>query len=56
MYEISYNDYYDKIFGSWIGRVAGDFVGAPVGLKSPKYIKYRYGNIKFYSGNYVRFT
>ena len=56
MKEVSYKEYYNRVLGSWIGRIAGDFVGAPVGLKSQKYIKYRYGNIKFYPGNYVRFT
>ncbi len=30
MLKISSKDYYNKVLGSWIGRVAGDFVGAPV--------------------------
>jgi len=57
MKEISYEDYYNKVLGSWIGRVAGDFVGAPVELKSQKYIEEKYGEISFYPNaidlNYV---
>jgi len=45
MKEISHKDYYNKVLGSWIGRVAGDFVGAPVELKSQNYIKKKYGEI-----------
>ncbi len=48
MNEISYHEYYDKVFGSWIGRVAGDFVGAPVELRDVKYIERRYGEIKYF--------
>jgi ADP-ribosylglycohydrolase len=46
--DISYNEYYNKVLGSWIGRIAGDFVGAPVELKSQKFIKHKYGNIEYY--------
>ncbi len=48
MKEISREEYYNKILGSWLGRVAGDFVGAPVELKSQKYIKHKYGKISYY--------
>ncbi|MFX1321082.1 MAG: ADP-ribosylglycohydrolase family protein [Promethearchaeota archaeon] len=48
MKEIKVEDYYNKVFGSWIGRVAGDFVGAPVELRDINYIKRRYGEITYY--------
>ena len=48
MKEILMDEYYNKVFGSWIGRVVGDYVGAPVELKSFKYIKRKYGNITNY--------
>ena len=34
MLQISSKVYYNKVLGSWLGRVAGDFVGAPVELFS----------------------
>lgn len=48
MKEISMKEYYNKVFGSWIGRVVGDFVGAPVELRDIKYIKRRYGEISYF--------
>ncbi|MFX1469356.1 MAG: ADP-ribosylglycohydrolase family protein [Promethearchaeota archaeon] len=48
MKEISYNEYYNKVLGSWIGRIAGDFIGAPVELKSQKYIRRKYGKINYF--------
>lgn len=48
MKEILFDEYYSKVFGSWIGRVAGDFVGAPVELRNVNYIKRRYGEITYY--------
>ena len=45
---VSYKDYYNRILGSWIGRVVGDFVGMPVELKSYEDIKNRYGEIRNY--------
>jgi len=48
MKEILMAEYYNKVFGSWIGRVVGDNVGAPVELKSVKYIRRKYGNIADY--------
>ena len=48
MMEISYKEYYNKVLGAWIGRVAGDFVGVPVELKSYDDIKEMYGDITDY--------
>ncbi len=46
--EISYKEYYNKVLGAWIGRVAGDFVGIPVELRSYENIKEKYGDISVY--------
>ncbi|MFX1570484.1 MAG: ADP-ribosylglycohydrolase family protein, partial [Promethearchaeota archaeon] len=48
MKEISYKDYYNRVLGSWIGRVVGDFVGIPVELMSYENIKNKYGEITNY--------
>ncbi|MEJ2248851.1 MAG: ADP-ribosylglycohydrolase family protein [Candidatus Lokiarchaeota archaeon] len=48
MNKISYQDYYNKVYGSWLGRVAGDFMGAPLEFKPYHYIKFKYGNIKYF--------
>ncbi len=48
MKEIRFKYYYNKVFGSWIGRVAGDFVGAPLELRPIKTIQRRYGEINDY--------
>jgi len=48
MKEISYKDYYNKVLGSWLGRVAGDFVGAPVEFRPYSYIKSRYSNLTYF--------
>ena len=48
MKEITSEEYYNKVFGSWLGRVAGDFVGIPVELKSYASIKAKYGDIISY--------
>ncbi len=48
MKELTSKEYYNRVFGSWLGRVAGDFVGAPVELKDLKYINRRYGEITYY--------
>ena len=45
MKQIEYKEYYNKVYGSWIGRIAGDFVGIPVELKSYNNIKVKYGEI-----------
>ncbi len=41
-------EYYDKVLGSWLGRVAGDFVGAPVEFQPYSLIKEKYGDITYY--------
>jgi ADP-ribosylglycohydrolase len=48
MKQLTSQEYYNKVYGSWLGRIAGDFVGAPVEFKPYKYIKLRYGNIDYY--------
>jgi len=48
MKEITSDTYYNKVYGSWIGRVAGDFVGAPVEFVPYSIIKEKYGNISDY--------
>ena len=48
MKKISSNEYYNRVLGSWIGRVAGDFVGIPCELKTYSYIKHKYGVINYY--------
>jgi len=48
MKEITSDTYYNKVYGSWIGRVAGDFVGAPVEFVPYSIIKEKYGNITDY--------
>ncbi|MFX0048394.1 MAG: ADP-ribosylglycohydrolase family protein [Candidatus Hermodarchaeota archaeon] len=45
MKELTSREYYNKVHGSWIGRVVGDFVGIPVELKSYENIKVKYGEI-----------
>ena len=46
--EITLKEYYNRVFGSWIGRVAGDFVGAPLELRDIKFIERRYGELNYY--------
>ena len=48
MKELTSEVYYNKVHGSWIGRVAGDFVGAPLELRPVKTIQRRYGEIREY--------
>jgi len=48
MLKISSKEYYDKVFGSWLGRVAGDFVGAPVEFMLYSDKKRKYGNITYF--------
>ncbi|MFW9938652.1 MAG: ADP-ribosylglycohydrolase family protein [Candidatus Thorarchaeota archaeon] len=48
MREISYKQYYNKVLGSWIGRIAGDFVGAPVEFMPYFDIKSKYGKITYF--------
>ena len=48
MKEITFKEYYKKVYGSWLGRIAGDFVGAPLELRPIKTIQRRYGEINYY--------
>ncbi|MFX0189069.1 MAG: ADP-ribosylglycohydrolase family protein [Candidatus Hodarchaeota archaeon] len=48
MKTLTYQEYYDRVLGSWIGRVAGDFVGAPVEFRPYSIIKEKYGNITYF--------
>jgi len=46
--ELSSKEYYNRVLGSWIGRVAGDFVGIPVEGRPYKVILDKYGDITDY--------
>ena len=48
MKEITSDEYYNKVFGSWLGRVAGDFVGEPIEFMPYEKIKEKYGDIEYY--------
>jgi len=48
MKNITSKEYYNKVYGSWLGRVTGDFVGAPLELRPVKTIWRRYGEIDYY--------
>jgi len=48
MKEITSKEYYNKVLGSWIGRIAGDFVGAPLEFRPYSYIKKKYGELTSY--------
>jgi len=48
MKEITAKEYHNKVLGSWIGRVVGDFVGGPVEFRPYSLIKRKYGNIADY--------
>ena len=41
--KITFNEYYNKVLGSWIGRVVGDFVGEPIEFRPYKTIMETYG-------------
>lgn len=43
-------EYYDRVYGSWLGRCIGSALGAPIEFRPYKYIKLRYGEIT----NYVK--
>jgi ADP-ribosylglycohydrolase len=45
MKEFSLSNYYDKVLGSWEGRIAGDFMGAPVEHMNYETIREKYGEI-----------
>ncbi|MFX1337381.1 MAG: ADP-ribosylglycohydrolase family protein [Promethearchaeota archaeon] len=48
MRTLTSKEYYDKVLGSWLGRVAGDFVGAPVEFMPYFEKKRKYGNITYF--------
>ncbi len=48
MQKLTSKDYYDKVLGSWIGRVAGDFVGEPVEFWPYETIIEKHGDIDYY--------
>ena len=48
MKKISLNNYYDKVLGSWEGRIVGDFIGAPVEHMNNDTIKEKYGEITYF--------
>ncbi len=48
MKQIKFENYYNKVLGSWIGRVAGDHVGAPIEFKPYDFIMQQYGTIDSY--------
>ena len=41
-------EYYNKVYGSWLGRVAGDFIGEPVEFLPYDIIQDNYGDIEYY--------
>ncbi|GAI21924.1 unnamed protein product, partial [marine sediment metagenome] len=48
MKELTSKEYSNKVLGSWLGRVAGDFVGAPVEFVPYPTIIEKYGNIEYF--------
>ncbi len=48
MKELTIKEYSNKILGSWLGRVAGDFVGAPVEFVPYPTIIEKYGNMEYF--------
>jgi len=50
MKQISYKEYYNRVYGSWLGRVAGDFVGYPLEFRPYRHIVKKYGDkLDYYS-------
>jgi len=45
---IKSEDYYNKVLGSWIGRITGDFVGAPLEFMTYSDKIAKYGEITYY--------
>jgi ADP-ribosylglycohydrolase len=45
---LSKQQYYNKVYGSWLGRISGDFVGAPLEFKPYSFIRLVYGDIDYY--------
>jgi ADP-ribosylglycohydrolase len=48
MRTLTSKEYYNKVLGSWLGRVAGDFVGAPVEFQPYELIREKYGEINYF--------
>ncbi|TFG07279.1 MAG: ADP-ribosylglycohydrolase family protein [Promethearchaeota archaeon] len=48
MLKITSQEYYNKVLGSWLGRISGDHVGAPVEFMPSFDIKNKYGEITYY--------
>ncbi|MHA1671792.1 MAG: ADP-ribosylglycohydrolase family protein [Promethearchaeota archaeon] len=48
MKTITSTEYYNKVLGSWIGRVVGDFVGEPIEFIPYEIILEKYGDIEYY--------
>jgi len=48
MKKISKKEYYDKVYGSWLGRISGDFVGATIEFMPIVLRKLLYGEIDSY--------
>ena len=48
MKEISFENYSNKVLGSWYGRIIGDFVGYPLEFRPYRYIKVKYGKLVDY--------
>ncbi len=48
MSKIAQKEYYDKVLGSWLGRISGDFVGAPLEFKPYTLNRLFHGNLSYY--------
>ncbi|MBD3255495.1 MAG: hypothetical protein GF383_10400 [Candidatus Lokiarchaeota archaeon] len=48
MKKISTKEYYNQVLGSWYGRVAGDYIGAPIEFHPYREIEEKYGEINYY--------
>ncbi|MFX0029638.1 MAG: ADP-ribosylglycohydrolase family protein [Candidatus Hermodarchaeota archaeon] len=48
MIELSFKEYYNRVFGSWLGRVVGDSVAIPVEMWSYDSILKKYGEITYF--------
>ena len=48
MKKITVKNYYNRVYGSWLGRVVGDFVGAPVEFRPVIDMRTKYGEITYY--------
>ncbi len=50
MQKLTQAEYYDKVYGGWLGRVIGSQLGAPLELRPYFYIRHKYKNLN----NYVK--